>query len=325
VSATIPDFKEWGGDCSGSGACSVTMDKDRSVTATFASPTTPTTTTTTTTTTTPPAPVALTVQIGGQGSGTVTGAGINCPGTCTAGQTAGSIVTIHAQAGASSVFSGWTGDCFGQSDNCTLTMSAARTARAVFDALFRLDVSIQGTGRVRSDSQINCPGVCSETRVDGAVITLVAQITTGGNFQGWEGPCVVDDLQNCAVTMTQNRAVKAKFGGVIPLTTRAAPWRSVLDAPGARATVRVGTRSIAVAPGERMLELPPGEETTVEAVATSPRDGTWRFEASDAGAVEPGSLRVIAGDALSVGPASIAFRVGRETRVVFAFRTRTSP
>jgi len=273
-----------------------------------------------------PASVALTVQLGGSGTGTVTGAGINCPGTCTAGQAAGSIVTIHAQAGASSVFSGWTGDCAGQSDNCTLTMSGARTARARFDALFRLDVTIQGTGRVRSDSLINCPGVCSETRVDGAVITLLAQITTGGAFQGWEGPCTSDATpETCQVTMTQNRAVKAKFGGVIPLTTPAVAWRTVLDAPGARGTVRTGALAFAVEPGERLLELPAAAETIVEAVVAGGRTGTWRFEATDAGAVEPGSLRVIAGDALSIGPASIAFRIGRDTRVVFAFRARARP
>ena len=190
VGASVADFKEWVGDCSGSGACSFVMDRDRNVTASFSGPPTPTSTTTTTTTTTmPPAPVALTVQLVGAGTGTVTGAGINCPGTCTAGQAAGSIVTIHAQAGASSVFSGWSGDCAGQSDNCTLTMSAARTARARFDALFRLDVVHPGNGPgpVRLPDQLPAH-VCTETRVDGAVITLVAQITTGGDFQGWDGP-----------------------------------------------------------------------------------------------------------------------------------------
>jgi PKD repeat protein len=310
VASSVDNFLGWSGDCGGAGACTVQMTQDRTVTARFQDTN---------------ATVPLTVQLTGQGTGTVTGAGIDCPGTCSASASSGSTITIHAQAGASSVFSGWSGDCAGQSDNCTLTMSAARTARARFDALFRLDVSLQGTGRVRSDSLINCPGVCSETRVDGALITLVAQITTGGNFQGWEGPCAVDDLQNCKVTMTQNRAVKAKFGGVIPLTTPAVAWRTVLDAPGARGTVRTGTQAFAVEPGLRLLELPAAGETIVEAVVAGGRAGTWRFEAADAGAVEPGSLRVIAGDALSVGPASVAFRVGPDTRVVFAFRTRARP
>ena len=79
------------------------------------------------------------------------------------------------------------------------------------------------------------------------------------------------------------------------------PLATILDAPGARGTVRVGTQSFAVESGERLLELPPAEETIVEAVVASPRAGTWRFEAQDAGTIEPGSLRVIAGDALSVG------------------------
>ncbi|MET0551975.1 MAG: PKD domain-containing protein [Vicinamibacteria bacterium] len=333
VSSSVPDFKEWGGECSGSGACSVVMDRDRSVTASFSgastpTTTTPTTTTTTTTTTMAPAPAALTVQLVGAGTGTVTGAGINCPGTCSAGQTAGSTVTIHAQAGGSSVFSGWSGDCAGQSDNCTLTMSGARTARARFDALFRLDVSIQGTGRVRSDSVINCPPTCTETRVDGAVVTLVAQVIAGGGaFQGWSGACAqLGTEQSCEVKMDRNQSVGARFDGIVtPLRPAASAWRSVLDAPGARGTVAAGTLSFAAGPGERIFELPGSEETVVTAVVEGAHGGTWRFEAQDADAVEPGSLRVIAGEALSVGTSSIAFRLGREARLAFAFRTRGRP
>jgi hypothetical protein len=322
-SAELASFLGWSGDCGGTGGCTVAMTQDRSVTARFKDATTPTTTTTTTTTTTMPASVALTVQLQGAGAGTVSGAGIDCPGTCSANQTAGSTVTIQAQAGPSSVFSGWSADCAGASNNCTLTMNAARTARARFDALYRLDVTIQGTGRVRSDSQINCPGVCTETRVDGAVITLVAQITTGGAFQGWDGPCTSDATPEvCTVTMTQHRAVRARFGGVIPLTTPDVAWRSTLDAPGARGTVRVGTQVVAVEPGERLLALPSAGETVVEAAVAGGRRGTWRFEATD---IEPGSLRVIAGEALAVGASSVAFRVGPDARVAFAYRPRSRP
>lgn len=326
VGVSAADFKEWAGDCSDSGPCSFVMDRDRNVTARFSGPPAPTTTTTTTTTMPPLVP--LSVALAGQGNGRVTGAGINCPGTCAAGQAAGSTVTIQAQAGASSVFSGWQGDCFGQSANCTLTMSSARTARAVFDALYRLDVSIQGTGRVQSDSLINCPPTCTETRVDGAVVTLLAQTVAGGGaFQGWGGACAaMGTEQSCEVKMDRHQAVSARFDGIsVPVRPAGSAWRSILDAPGARGTVRVGAQSFAVEPGERLFEHPPAEETVVEALVTAGRGGTWRFEAADAGAVEPGSLRVIAGEALSIGPASIAFRIGRDARVVFAYRTRSRP
>ena len=175
---------------------------------------------------------------------------------------------------------------------------------------------------------INCPPTCTETRVDGAVVTLVAQVIAGGGaFQGWGGACAgLGTEQSCEVKMDRNQSVSARFDGIAtPLQPAASAWRSILDAPGARGTVRVGTQSFAAESGERLLELPPAEETIVEAVVASPRAGTWRFEAQDAGAIEPGSLRVIAGDALSVGPSAIAFRIGRDARVVFAFRTRARP
>lgn len=310
VSGAGTNFLGWSGDCGGTGACSVVMSQDRSVTARFKEPA-------------PNPPVALTVALAGAGSGTVTGAGLNCPGTCSASQAAGSTVTIEARAGGASVFSGWSGDCGGASDNCTLVMSQARTARARFDALYRLDVSIQGQGRVRSDSQINCPGTCSETRVDGAVVTLVAQLVPGGGgFLGWDGACASQGTEmTCQVTMTQNRSVSARFGGVIPVTAPA-PWRTFLEAPGARGVVHSGGQSFEVGPGPRVLELPAAEETLVTAAVTGGRAGTWRFEAVDAAAVEPGSLRVVSGEVVSVGPSGVTFRAGPGARLSFAYRRR---
>lgn len=311
-SVSVDNFQGWSGDCSGTGTCQLVMTQDRAVTARFSSP---------------PAMVALTVVPTGSGKGTVTGAGISCPDTCSANQTQGSTVTLRAQPGANAVFSGWSGDCGGQSDSCTLTMDAARTVRARFDAVYRLDVTLQGQGRVRSDSQINCPGTCSETQVDGTVVNLVATpVLGGGGFQSWDGDCASQGAeQTCAVTLNRNRAVGARFGGVIPIARPEARWRSTLAAAGARGVVSSGTRSVSTGAGERLVDLPGADETIVTAVVEGGRAGTWRFEAQEPDALEPGSLRVLSGEALSVGPSSVAFRVGPGTRVVFAYRARALP
>jgi uncharacterized protein (DUF2141 family) len=110
-------FTGWGGDCSGSGACTVTMDAARSVTATFT-----------------PTSFPLAVTTDGKGSGTVTSspAGIDCGSDCDENFDTGAEVTLTATAAIGSVFAGWSGDCSG-TGSCTVTLSAARSVTATFD------------------------------------------------------------------------------------------------------------------------------------------------------------------------------------------------
>ena len=90
-------FSGWSGDCSGAGACELLMIvRDRSVTATF---------------TAPPATFALNVSVGGNGTGTVTGPGIACPGDCSEIYSAGTLVALTAAPTGGSSFGGWGGDC----------------------------------------------------------------------------------------------------------------------------------------------------------------------------------------------------------------------
>jgi hypothetical protein len=110
-------FTGWSGACSGTGACTVTMDQARSVTATFTLQT-----------------HTLTVAGNGTGSGTVTSspAGINCGATCSQAYTQGTAVTLTPTAAAGSTFAGWSGDCSG-TGSCTVTMSQARSVTATFN------------------------------------------------------------------------------------------------------------------------------------------------------------------------------------------------
>jgi hypothetical protein len=82
----------------------------------------------------------LTVQIGGTGTGTVTGSagGINClyddaleSGTCEADLNSGTLNTLTAIPGEGSTFSGWSGDCSGIGP-CVVTMDRARNVTATF-------------------------------------------------------------------------------------------------------------------------------------------------------------------------------------------------
>ena len=118
TSATGTTFVGWGGACSGTGSCSVTMSGDQTVTATFTEPT-------------------LTVNWTGNGNGEVdsTPTGINC--LCSPAASApfpkGSKVTLTATAQPGSTFAGWSGACSGTS-SCVVTMSTDQTVSANFTA-----------------------------------------------------------------------------------------------------------------------------------------------------------------------------------------------
>jgi len=120
--ANSSTFTGWGGACSGTGTCTVTMSQARNVTAGFSS------------LAPPPASYQLTIDDRGTGLGTVTStpAGINCGDDCIQSFAAGSSVQLTAKPAAGSVFAGWGGACSG-TGTCTVTMSQARTVTVQFE------------------------------------------------------------------------------------------------------------------------------------------------------------------------------------------------
>ena len=124
----VPDsgwkFNGWQGGCSGTGACDVSMNADRDVTATFSATSPP-----------PPGSARVMVTFTGTGSGRVTSspAGIDCPGTCAMTVTAGSMLSLSAQADANSTFTAWGGGCNG-SGGCSVTASSDVSVWAIFTA-----------------------------------------------------------------------------------------------------------------------------------------------------------------------------------------------
>jgi hypothetical protein len=112
-------FLGWGGDCVGTGKCSVVTDGTRSVVASFGS-----------------LHVSISVARTGAGKGTVSSGdgAIDCGSTCGAAFDRGSPVTFQAVALPGSAFVGWSGVCAGAGVGaCTFTPSGDATVAARFD------------------------------------------------------------------------------------------------------------------------------------------------------------------------------------------------
>lgn len=154
----------------------------------------------------------LTVTV--KGSGTVSGNGISCPGTCSASYPETTKVSLTAKPGVDTTFTGWSGDCTGTSA-CSLTMSANHAVTATFVTNYRLTVTVKGSGKVTGGG-ISCRHTCSKTYSPGATITLHAHASAGHVFAGWSGAC--GGTGACHLTMNGNRSVRAKFVATLKLT-----------------------------------------------------------------------------------------------------------
>ena len=190
-------FTGWSGACTGTGACVVTMDAAKSVTATFTLKT-----------------YALTAATAGTGAGTITStpAGINCGIDCTEIYNHGTVVTLAEAASTGSTFTGWSGACTGTGP-CSVTMDAAKSVTATFALnTYTLSVAKAGTGSGTVTSTpvgISCGADCSEVYSHGMVIMLSQTPTTGSTFAGWSGACT--GTGTCTVTMNAAKAVTATY------------------------------------------------------------------------------------------------------------------
>ena len=124
----LPDassvFAGWTGACTGTGACNVTMDAARSVSARFELRTF-----TLSLTKTPLGPIL--------GSVTSSPAGINCGVLCataSASYTSGTVVTLTANPIVLATFRGWGGACSG-TGACVVTMNGDKSVTADFSLL----------------------------------------------------------------------------------------------------------------------------------------------------------------------------------------------
>jgi hypothetical protein len=190
-------FSNWGGACSGSAGCSVTMNAAASVTATFVQN------------------VALSVSVTGSGTVTSSPAGINCPSTCSANFASATQVTLTATPANGWGFSGWGGACSG-AGSCVVTMNGAQSVTATFaQTQYTLNVSVSGNGTVTSSpGTISCPSVCTMNYASGTPVTLTATPAGGATFSGWGGACSGNG--GCLVTMNSLESVTAIFSASAP-------------------------------------------------------------------------------------------------------------
>jgi len=128
-------FSHWSGDCAGSGACSVTLDADAEVSATFVEQ----------------SATEVLVEFSGSGSGRVTSnpAGIDCGsddvGDCIGEFDSGVSITLTAEADPGSSFTSWSGDCSGSGD-CVLQAGGSYgvTARFLLDGELEEEIFASG-------------------------------------------------------------------------------------------------------------------------------------------------------------------------------------
>jgi List-Bact-rpt repeat protein len=141
---------------------------------------------------------ALHIRVTGSGEIRSTNPAISCRTDCQ--QNLDASVTVHLEAIPDPGFKldGWQGDCSGAAA-CDLTVSADRTAAAVFSAIpppppgsARISVVLMGSGGgriVSTPAGIDCPGSCGMTVVAGSGVTLSAQPDASSTFSGWGGGC----------------------------------------------------------------------------------------------------------------------------------------
>jgi uncharacterized repeat protein (TIGR03803 family) len=107
-------FTDWGGACSGTGSCKLTMTQNLSASATFTQNY-----------------YTLTASVAGSGTVTNTDGQINCPGTCSHTYISLTQVKLNATPASGWSFSGWTGACMGVG-SCTVTMTQNLAVTGVF-------------------------------------------------------------------------------------------------------------------------------------------------------------------------------------------------
>ena len=151
-------FSNWSGACTGTGSCSVTMDRHQTVTANFTAVPT----------------YVLTTAVSPSAGGTINPAA----GPHTYNQ--GDVVAVTAAPNSGYAFSGWSGACTGTS-TCSVTMSANRAVTATFSVNAAATISFTGSellGRPEANS-------ISISIVPDSAISLYYQYgTTSGVYTG---------------------------------------------------------------------------------------------------------------------------------------------
>jgi hypothetical protein len=177
-------FGGWSGAVNGStNPISVTMDANKTVTATFNIST-----------------YTLTVAATGTGSGVLT------PTVGTHSYNYDTTAWLTATASPTSTFAGWSGAANGPTNPISVTMDANKTVTATFNiSTYTLTVAATGTG-----SGVLTPTVGTHSYASGTTAWLTATASPTSTFAGWSG-AVNGSTNPISVTMDANKTVTATF------------------------------------------------------------------------------------------------------------------
>ena len=178
-------FSNWGIACTGtSTTCTVTMNADKSVTATFQSVPT----------------FALTVTKSGTGFGRVTSnpSGIDCGTDCNETYNNNTMVVLTAAPAIGSTFDGWSGACTNTTGTCTVTMTQARSVSARFTVIppnyaFVTSTTENGNMGGLSGADAICQTRANAASLPGHYRAFLSASTANvidrfGNARGWIRP-----------------------------------------------------------------------------------------------------------------------------------------
>ena len=184
-------FSGWSGACTGTGACTVTMDASKAVTATFTLNT---------------YTISATTGAGGSisPSGLVTvnhGASQMFSITPATNYTVGNVVVDGSSAGAVTTYT---------FTNVTANHTISASFTVIQQNSLNITKSGTGTGTVISSPEgIICGSDCTEVYNAGTLVTLTATPDGNSTFSGWSGACAGTGA--CIVTIDAAKSITATF------------------------------------------------------------------------------------------------------------------
>ena len=179
-------FDHWEGDLSGNkNPAQITIASDKKVKAVFVEKMYP-----------------LTIEV--EGSGAVKEEVIS---TKSGSYQEGSVIELTASPAEHWVFDHWEGDLAGSQNPSQITISSAKTVKAVFvEKMYPLTVEVQGGGAVKEEVISTKSGSYKE----GSVVQLTATPSTYWAFDHWEGDVTGND-NPAIITIASASFVKAVF------------------------------------------------------------------------------------------------------------------
>lgn len=203
----------------------------------------------------------LSVSETGNGSGTVSGAGLDCPSTCSTNYTTGSLATLTAVAASGSTFVGWSGGGCSGTGTCVTPVNDDETVVATFvtapPTAHQLTIDFAGSGHgtvtaLGSTCSTDCTLDVPFGEFDPfSLVALTETPAPGSVFGGWTGAC--NGTAGCTAFVDADETVTATFTptpaplGHPPVSNPASPSPAIVATTiiGASATFHLSTAQTA--------------------------------------------------------------------------------